>query len=456
VHIRPYVYARCLNGQYEGHYESTCSTCPTGNLDHFINVPVADVNFAIRNPGGTPTPGINTIVIVSNPQQVHSSCECNDGVPAVSLEVTAMHPIVLVHGWNSGPWAWGPDTPDPNGPCGAGQLSSDHGRTFINTLVAVGAPFSCEIWIGRQASTDQGARVLLSGGRSNEATSISVAKAAAEFGSRFAHIVAHSKGGLFTREFLDENAQQDPSTQVGIVSATTIDSPHSGSVLSDVVVAYNRGVHDVLGLGRIGYFFGSIFNSTQLENAFGAGNDDMTVAKVAEFNAQHPIPPPQYQLSNSSSSPVLTILNPAYWSTSGDADLDHSGFLSEDEAAPSLWLEALFRWNRLRTVSRITVTADAEGKKHAVPSPSAPQANDTAVTVQSARYNPFGLGFNEIAPGAGSAGPHLANHSTVLCSEIGAVPAYCVPSSYPTPQGAAVDVLNAIKFAELNLLVSSQ
>jgi hypothetical protein len=435
-----------VNGHYEGHYESTCATCPSGNLDHFINVPVADVYFAIRNPGGAPTPGINTIVIVCNPQQVHSSCECNDGIPAVGLEVTAMYPIVLVHGWNSGPWAWGPETPDPSGPCGAGQLSTDHGRTFINTLVAAGAPFYCSISIDRQASTDEGASALLVGRVSGrKVLSESIAQAAAEFGSRHAHIVTHSKGGLFTRAFLDENARQDPGAQVGIVSVTTIDAPHHGSVLSDVVVAYNSGAHDVLGLGNIGYFFGHLFTPTKLKNAFGAGNRDMTVAEVSAFNVDHPAPPSQYRVSTSDG--VLTILNPAYFSTSGDADLDHSGSLGIDEAAPYLWLEALFRWNQLRRVSEVTLTPDAQGKLHATPTMLL-QANDAGVTVQSARYNPPGImGFNEIVTG-----PHLANHATILCSEVGAVPMYCYPSSSPMPAGAASDVLISIRLAELTLL----
>ena len=76
-------------------------------------------------------------------------------------------------------------------------------------------------------------------------------------------------------------------------------------------------------------------------------------------------------------------------------------------------------------------------------------ANDTAVIVQSARYppGPGMTGFTEIG---GS--PNLANHASILCSEIGTVPLYCHPSPpNPVPAGAAATVLSSIQNAEQNL-----
>jgi hypothetical protein len=90
-------------------------------------------------PGSTPTPALNNISFATDDFGV--------GAEVGTLSFRAMAPVVLVHGWNSGPWEWGPETPDPNGPCGARLLSSDHGRATINTLVSAYVPFDCSIAI---------------------------------------------------------------------------------------------------------------------------------------------------------------------------------------------------------------------------------------------------------------------------------------------------------------------
>jgi triacylglycerol esterase/lipase EstA (alpha/beta hydrolase family) len=60
--------------------------------------------------------------------------------------------------------------------------------------------------------------------------SLSVAKIAAKFGSRHVHIVTNSKGGLFTREFLTENGSRNPNVQTGVISVTTLETPHHGDL----------------------------------------------------------------------------------------------------------------------------------------------------------------------------------------------------------------------------------
>jgi len=140
----------------------------------------------------TTCPGINEIW--AHIRTDHGTAGIGYSVSATRIIFQAMAPIVLVHGWNSGAWQWGPETPDPNGLCGAGQNGSDKGRATINTLITAKVPFDCSIRIDRQASIPAGAQVLLSAGVNPP--SPSVAAIAAQFGSRFVHILAHSKGGL--------------------------------------------------------------------------------------------------------------------------------------------------------------------------------------------------------------------------------------------------------------------
>jgi triacylglycerol esterase/lipase EstA (alpha/beta hydrolase family) len=291
-----------------------------------------------------------------------------------------------------------------------------------------------------------GAQTLLSG---NPATAVpSVAAIAAQFGSRHVHIVTNSKGGLFTRAFLDLNAGLDPPSQTGVISVTTLDTPHHGSVLSDTVVAYNSGVHSVLpGYARVGYLFGRLFTPQQLKNAFGTGNKDMTVAQVEQFNGDHPYPPREYHVQmqdQSGHTSNLTIKNPSYYSTSGNADLNSDHFLQDSEAAPYNPFVARFQWNRIGTVAEITLGTDSQGRTVATQITNAGffAENDTAVSIVSARYpppSPVFTGFTEI-------NSYRANHASVLCPQAGPQPLFC--AGIPGP---IVDVLASIRKAEQDL-----
>src|SRR5579859_5120458 len=133
--------------------------------------------------GSTPSAVVNTVDIVSLDPDGISGCECFTTASIGALSFDAMAPVILVHGWNSGPWEFGPETPDANGPCGTGQLGSDAGSALINVLQNAKAPFDCSIRIDRQASSAVAAQVLINGG----AGSPSVGQVAATFGSRHVH-----------------------------------------------------------------------------------------------------------------------------------------------------------------------------------------------------------------------------------------------------------------------------
>lgn len=348
---------------------------------------------------------------------------------ATKLIFRAMAPIVLIHGWNSGPWQWGPETPDPNGVCGAGQIPSDQGRTFINRFVAAKVPFYCKWQVDRQALIEKGAQAMLA----------DIPTIAAKYGTKFVHLVAISKGGLFTRAFLDDNARVDPSQQIGIISATTLDTPHQGSILADFVVLYNQGVRTGVPFAlKLGHLFARILTPTEIKNAFGAGNSDMTTAKASAFNEIHTAPPPGNRLQVQNQ--ILTITKPGYFSTSANADLNLNEQLEDNEAAPYFSLQARFSWKLIGRVTTVLL-GQSQGKTVAVPVETVLfRDNDTAVSLFSARVT----GFEEI-------GVYRANHATILCPGIGLVLSSCPP--FPSPVD---DVLARIRLAEKQVNVQIQ
>jgi triacylglycerol esterase/lipase EstA (alpha/beta hydrolase family) len=102
---------------------------------------------------------------------------------------------------------------------------------FVQALIDAGAPFDCSIDLERQATIPQGAQRLR-----DQLTPI-----LNSFGTRYVNLVVHSKGGLFARLFLQKNYNLDSTKQVGVISLTTLDTPHWGSVLADTVKYFNSG-----------------------------------------------------------------------------------------------------------------------------------------------------------------------------------------------------------------------
>lgn len=344
-----------------------------------------------------------------------------------NLTIKAMAPIVLVHGWNSGPWVWGPKPGDRSACPVNPKDSTDGGQSLYNSLLNAKVPVDCSFNTNnRQSSIDDGAAKL-----QNQLQSI-----LATFGTRHVNLVTHSKGGLFARKFLQLNADQDPTTRIGVISVTTLDAPHHGSVLSDTVVAYKYD-HSVLpGIIRPFYPFLMRF-STQFKNSFGAGNNDMTVGYLDRvFNVENATPPASIKLQDTSSPPNTFSTKPFYYSTSGNADLNGDGILDDNEKVPYTASQVPgFRWQRLRSITAIPVHTDSSGRQIADPErASVFLDNDIAVTVQSAGFFPS---FKEI-------GALRRNHATSKCG-INWVDCAYVPS----PVDIAPLLLQKVKDAEL-------
>ncbi len=228
-------------------------------------IPISTEHFKFprRGANGTlPVPAVNQIEFAAD------AC-CVLTVHVGTLTFKAMYPIVLVHGWNAGPWVWGP-TPEPadSSICPVNpDKASDGGQNFVQALIDAKVPYDCTLTIKPQVDSDTGAGQLSDG----------LAPILTSFGVRHVNLIAHSKAGLFARRFLEDNATRDRTVQVGVISLTTLDTPHHGSVLADTVVRFRTSTFG----GVVDY----LLKLVEAEPGFlGRGADDMGVDSVKAFN----------------------------------------------------------------------------------------------------------------------------------------------------------------------------
>jgi len=168
-----------------------------------LAIDTAMVRFARRIPGADPTPGLNEITVSGDSQLPRVENEIVTlGAYVDSITIEAMAPVVLVHGIRS---------------------NASIFDQFEPVLAAGGLPT---------------ARVNLGEGSIQSVGSVRlrqwVESIASEFGSKRLHVVAHSKGGLWTRWMMQT------LSELAIYSLTTLDTPHEGSVLADLYLVARR------------------------------------------------------------------------------------------------------------------------------------------------------------------------------------------------------------------------
>jgi pimeloyl-ACP methyl ester carboxylesterase len=174
-----------------------------------FEVDIRKVRFPARGPTGeTPTPAGNQVWISIDTLNPGLDAWCTAiGWGAVSIK--AMSPTILIHGNNSDSGFW-----------------DRHG--FSAALAAAHLPFDgcgdasrCQNPINLQTSlvASNGARL-----------STLIPDVVRTFGADSYHIVAHSKGGLDSREYLANYSADD----LTLLSHNTLSTPHNGSVLADI------------------------------------------------------------------------------------------------------------------------------------------------------------------------------------------------------------------------------
>lgn len=226
-----------------------------------FTVDIADLRFPDRGSSGSkPTPARNTIRIDIDTASGSAQNWCTS-IDWASASFKAMSPVILTHGNNSDGGFW-------------------DRHNFSTALAAAHIPFDgcadtalCQNPLNLQTSF-----VSVNGAR----LSTIIPSIVGTFGADSYHIVAHSKGGLDTREYLANFAPQD----LTLLSHNTLSTPHNGSVLADITVA--RGVS--LNVFRRTRFVGfPTFTQTLVFLANLTGPDDgarnLTTTFTAGFNA---------------------------------------------------------------------------------------------------------------------------------------------------------------------------
>jgi triacylglycerol esterase/lipase EstA (alpha/beta hydrolase family) len=182
----------------------------TWKLNTF-SVPIEWVHFARRAPGSNPTAantrGINVLEIqidTASPSGEQNWCMQVDWA---ELTFQAMYPVVMVHGHNN----YG------------GFFDS---RGFTQVFKDQKMPYDNSITMSSAIPNDNGSIESHGAYLASRIPAI-----AAEFGSKHIHIIAHSKGGIDTREFLTK-----VPSNFGVLSLFTISTPHGGTVLADYVM----------------------------------------------------------------------------------------------------------------------------------------------------------------------------------------------------------------------------
>jgi hypothetical protein len=111
---------------------------------------------------------------------------------------------------------------------------------------------------------------------------------AKSFGAKKAHIIAHSKGGLDSRAYL--NLQYDPD-KLKVLSVYTLSTPHHGTIVSDIIVASRSSKNPESSSADVKYLidhdYSLLRGLTPQQPAIG----DQTTTSMAIFNATYPSVP---------------------------------------------------------------------------------------------------------------------------------------------------------------------
>jgi len=216
-----------------------------------FEVDIHKVKFAVQAPASSPTPALNQVRIdidTANPGEVWCTA-----VDWGSLKFAAASPVIAVHGNGS-----------------SGQFFVNNG--LVDGFNAVGMLVDTSIQLAT-GPVDVNGNDL-----GNKIPAV-----AHSLGADQVHLVAHSKGGLDTRQYL---AVYQP-TQAGaggveVLSFSTLGSPHNGSVGADLLVKRQELIAKKLAVGFSG--FPMLTGLVASRMAVNPGHAFLTTEWVADFN----------------------------------------------------------------------------------------------------------------------------------------------------------------------------
>jgi hypothetical protein len=281
------------------------TTCPGINeVEATIRVRVGPTSI-MTGPGA----GLLSIPFADlavSPQELIDTINLSGSVTRVNF--TAMAPVIMVHGIRATSQWFLNYTSSPAG----GNTIPYHGTTYNNLwfnspFVTAKAPYQAIDF--NEGGIPQGGANLASNGAFPGTITHPIPDAAAGFGAKRVHIVAHSMGGLWSRAFLDQQLANLPSP-LGVLSLTTLDTPHHGSYNADLVALSRASL----------YQLGRHVTPSQAGIAtmapYSPGTPDLTTWTTAAFNSSNHLP---------NSTTVGGFSRPiGYFSISADANLDGS------------------------------------------------------------------------------------------------------------------------------------
>ena len=303
AHLRMPVFHRSLTGAggsardrlvfntESGFVASLTGAGESWSMNEF-DVPIGALHFGKRNPGDAPAPGRNVLQVQIDADSSPGENWCT-AVDWAEVSFNAVAPVIMIHGNGQGDDGQG-------GQFWAGSILGDDGRLqlpfkFIDALDSRGVPYDNSISMPSATIAAHG----------NLLATLIPAKAA-EFGARHVHLVAHSKGGLDSRDFL---ARTIPPN-FGVLSLTTLSTPHHGSAGPDyqldsvgAAAAYSDDATRTL-IGQ------------QVQSNGGTAN--LRVSFVEDFNRGNIPLLPTHLTVDGEERPVV------YQSISADANLDDS------------------------------------------------------------------------------------------------------------------------------------
>lgn len=353
-----------------------------------FKIPIEKIRFpAARGANGNaPAPALNEIRIeidVANTTEVWCTA-----IDWVALEIQCMSPIILIHG------------------------NGSDGGFFQRQGFTTGLDNQFLLW-------DNSIDLNPPAERHSNAQRLDalLPPLVASFGVDSVHVVAHSKGGLDFRDYL-QHYQPAHDAQFAVLSFTTLSTPHEGSVLADISMAYRAALNQ-----------GALTNLSAYPSLVGwlawlldppdAGRSSLQTFRCAAFN-----------VTNMPSLPRSVV----YSAVGADADINGNGWIDyvPDEFLELRWestpLAHLYAasaaraarfvhtmWLTLRTTSRVAVNYVTAGELTAATVGgvwlSAPLHNDTLVTVPSA------LGASSLGPLLGNTATYIGangrNHSSI-------------------------------------------
>jgi pimeloyl-ACP methyl ester carboxylesterase len=379
-----------------------------------LQVPIQYLRFATRNVGGLPTPGVNQVQVSSTNPQALGTDDTTVQAGAGSLSFEAMAPIVLVHGiFADQSWF------TTNG--------------FTTPWVAADVPYAL--------ATNPGAKDLDPGTIEETGTTLEavIPALASQFGVTKVHIVAHSKGGIWSRYFLAygpiSTDTHDPPTpnNFGVLSLTTLDTPNNGSILADVVLG-SIDVASVLAIEAGPEADAALAIVLQLASGELDQISDLTRGAVERFNSQVGGPPDSFEDVDGS------VYDIYYHAVAADADIgdkqDSMGnrYVDSTDCAGMKIFGAQLDVHVCQALYWIMAHED---NLYAASTSLNPNFNDMVVTQNSAGV------LNLVSPPASNpplvvvVDPTRKNHSTVGDS--------CVSSGIGTSCTAGLGVLGAIQ-----------